>query len=87
MKVLVKKWHEVIGEKTLANAIPDRIVHQSIRIKLYVESLRKKQRTIVETVQPIYKTNGQKLVAFFVPQDNSSLSFFRSANAGFFTPF
>src|SRR5450432_2257624 len=40
----VKKWHEVIGEKTLADAIMDRIVHQSIRIELYGESLRKKQK-------------------------------------------
>jgi DNA replication protein DnaC len=41
-QVPVKKWHEVIGEKTLADAILDRIVHQSIRIELYGESLRKK---------------------------------------------
>jgi len=44
-QVPVKKWHEVIGEKTLADAILDRIVHQSIRIELYGESLRKKQKT------------------------------------------
>lgn len=50
--VPVKKWHEVIGEKTLADAILDRIVHQSIRIELYGESLRKKPRTTVETMQP-----------------------------------
>jgi DNA replication protein DnaC len=43
-QVPVKKWHEIIGEKTLADAILDRIVHQSIRIELYGESLRKKQR-------------------------------------------
>ena len=40
----VKKWHEVIGEKTIADAIMDRIVHGSIRIELYGESLRKKQK-------------------------------------------
>jgi DNA replication protein DnaC len=44
-QVPVKKWHEVIGEEALADAILDRIVHQSIRIELYGESLRKKQRT------------------------------------------
>jgi DNA replication protein DnaC len=43
-QVPVKKWHEVIGEETLADAILDRIVHQSIRIELYGESLRKRQR-------------------------------------------
>ena len=45
-QVPVKKWHEVIGEKTLADAILDRIVHQSIRIELYGDSLRKKQKEI-----------------------------------------
>jgi DNA replication protein DnaC len=43
-QVPVKKWHDVIGEKTLADAILDRIVHQSIRIELYGESLRKKHK-------------------------------------------
>ncbi len=43
-QVPVKKWHEIIGEKTLADAILDRIVHQSIRIELFGESLRKKQK-------------------------------------------
>ncbi len=43
-QVPVKKWHEIIGEKTLADAILDRIVHQSIRIELYGDSLRKKQK-------------------------------------------
>ena len=47
----VKKWHEVIGEKTLADAILDRIVHQSIRIELYGESLRKKQKGKAETME------------------------------------
>ncbi|WP_301923003.1 IS21-like element helper ATPase IstB [Ferruginibacter sp.] len=50
-QVPVKKWHEVIGEKTLADAILDRIVHQSIRIELYGESLRKKQKGKPETMQ------------------------------------
>jgi len=43
-QVPVKKWHEIIGEKTMADAILDRIVHQSIRIELYGESLRKKKK-------------------------------------------
>lgn len=44
----VKKWHEIIGEKTIADAILDRIVHQSIRIELYGESLRKKRKPASE---------------------------------------
>jgi DNA replication protein DnaC len=50
-QVPVKKWHEVIGEKTLADAILDRIVHQSIRIELYGESLRKKQNANTEIME------------------------------------
>lgn len=46
----VKKWHEVIGEKTLADAILDRIVHQSLRVELYGESLRKKKKSTNEPV-------------------------------------
>lgn len=49
-QVPVKKWHEIIGEKTLADAILDRIVHQSIRIELYGDSLRKKQRVTEEEI-------------------------------------
>lgn len=50
-QVPVKKWHDVIGEKTLADAIMDRIVHKSIRIELYGESLRKKQKANTETME------------------------------------
>jgi DNA replication protein DnaC len=35
------KWHDVIGEKTMADAILDRIVHQAHRIELSGESMRK----------------------------------------------
>ena len=51
-QVPVKKWHEIIGEKTLADAILDRIVHQSIRIELYGESLRKKKKGTLSIGQP-----------------------------------
>ncbi len=37
----VKNWYEMIGEKTIADAILDRIVHQSHRIELKGESMRK----------------------------------------------
>ena len=42
-QVPVSKWHEVIGEKTVADAILDRIIHQAHRLELKGESLRKKQ--------------------------------------------
>lgn len=38
----VKQWYEVIGEKTVADAVMDRIVHDAQRIELKGESLRKK---------------------------------------------
>ena len=37
----VNCWHDVIGEKTVADAILDRIVHDAHRIELRGESLRK----------------------------------------------
>ena len=41
-QVPVSKWYEVIGEKTIADAIMDRIIHNAHRIELTGESLRKK---------------------------------------------
>lgn len=38
----VRQWYDVIGEKTIADAILDRIVHQATRIELKGESLRRK---------------------------------------------
>jgi DNA replication protein DnaC len=38
----VMKWHEVIGEQTIADAILDRIVHQAYRVELSGESMRKR---------------------------------------------
>jgi DNA replication protein DnaC len=38
----VSSWFDVIGEETIADAIPDRLVHTSHRIELKGESLRKK---------------------------------------------
>lgn len=45
----VSKWHEVIGEKTIADAILDRIVHDAHRLELTGESMRKKRKTEPET--------------------------------------
>ena len=40
-QIPVALWYEVIGEKTMADAILDRIVHDAHRIELTGESLRK----------------------------------------------
>ena len=39
----VENWFDIIGEATIADAILDRLIHASYRIKLAGESLRKKQ--------------------------------------------
>jgi DNA replication protein DnaC len=39
----VSRWHDVVGEPTLADAILDRLVHNAYRIELEGESLRKRR--------------------------------------------
>jgi DNA replication protein DnaC len=41
-QIPVKEWYDIIGEKTIADAILDRIVHHSLRVELYGESLRRR---------------------------------------------
>lgn len=43
-QIPVSKWHEIIGEQTIADAILDRIVHDAHRIEMKGESLRKKKQ-------------------------------------------
>lgn len=40
-QIPVNEWHDTIGDKTVADAVLDRIVHRSLRVELYGESLRK----------------------------------------------
>ena len=42
-QIPVDRWHDLIGDPTLADAILDRIVHNAHRIQLRGESLRKKK--------------------------------------------
>jgi DNA replication protein DnaC len=42
-QIPISKWHEIIGESTVADAILDRLVHTAHRIELKGESLRKKK--------------------------------------------
>ncbi len=41
-QIPVDRWHAIIGEPTIADAILDRIVHNAHRLKLKGDSLRKK---------------------------------------------
>lgn len=47
-QVPVKQWYEIIGEKTIADAILDRIVHDAIRLDLKGESMRKRKTAETE---------------------------------------
>lgn len=47
-QVPVKGWYDLIGEKTVADAIMDRLVHQSHRVELTGESMRRKKKIISE---------------------------------------
>ena len=49
-QVPVSKWYELIGEKTVADAILDRIVHESHRLELKGESMRKKGQIKKEAI-------------------------------------
>ena len=42
----IEHWHEYIGEATLADAILDRLLHNSHRLPLKGESMRKTQRPL-----------------------------------------
>jgi len=42
----VAKWHDLIGEPTIADAILDRVIHNAHRITLKGDSMRKKKKTV-----------------------------------------
>jgi len=50
-QVPVSKWHEIIGEQTIADAILDRIVHHAHRLELTGESLRKRRKPETEIIR------------------------------------
>jgi DNA replication protein DnaC len=47
-QIPINLWHEIIGEQTIADAILDRIVHDSERVELKGESMRKKRIILPE---------------------------------------
>jgi DNA replication protein DnaC len=49
-QIPVSKWHEIIGEQTVADAIMDRIIHQAHRLELKGESLRKKDKKTMDII-------------------------------------
>lgn len=47
-QVPVSRWHDIIGEQTIADAILDRIIHDAHRIEMKGESMRKQKSEISE---------------------------------------
>ena len=47
----VDKWHDIIGDPTLADAILDRLVHNAYKINLTGESMRKKKNQLTLTTE------------------------------------
>jgi DNA replication protein DnaC len=53
-QVPVARWHEIIGDPTLGDAILDRVIHRAHRIELKGESLRK--RNAIATTESLTTT-------------------------------
>jgi DNA replication protein DnaC len=53
----VKEWYDVIGEKTLSDAILDRLVHDAHRIELIGESLRRKTAKSQKDFEEVQENN------------------------------
>lgn len=47
-QIPVQGWYDIIGEKTIADAVLDRLIHQVHRIELHRESMRKKKSMFKE---------------------------------------
>lgn len=45
-QIPVQGWYDIIGEKTIADAVLDRLIHNSHRIELNGESMRKKKYAV-----------------------------------------
>jgi len=56
-QIPVKKWHELIGDSTIADAFLDRLVHNAYRMDLDGDSLRKKENTLGEGEKDYNKGN------------------------------
>lgn len=52
-QVPVSGWYDIIGEKTVADAILDRLVHDAHRIELQGESLRKTRKKSSEITEKV----------------------------------
>jgi DNA replication protein DnaC len=51
----VDQWHSYLGDRTVADAILDRLVHNSYRVVLKGESMRKRRNSITGNASPTVK--------------------------------
>jgi DNA replication protein DnaC len=42
-QVPIDRWHDIVGNPTLADAILDRVIHNAYRIELAGDSMRKRR--------------------------------------------
>ena len=47
----IEKWHDMIGDPTLADAILDRLLHNAYKINLKGDSTRKRKSKLTNTTQ------------------------------------
>ena len=47
-QIPVERWHDLIGDPTLADAILDRVIHNAHRLQLRGDSLRKKAAQTID---------------------------------------
>ncbi|GAB6852469.1 hypothetical protein JCM10599A_62730 [Paraburkholderia kururiensis] len=50
-QIPVDSWHAALGDPTLADAILDRLVHNTYRINLSGDSMRKRKKSLSENQQ------------------------------------
>ena len=50
-QIPVNDWHAALGDPTLADAILDRLVHNTYRINLSGDSMRKRKKSLTENQQ------------------------------------
>jgi DNA replication protein DnaC len=50
-QIPVENWHGALGDPTLADAILDRLVHNTYRINMKGESMRKRKISLTENLQ------------------------------------
>jgi DNA replication protein DnaC len=48
----IEKWHDVIGDPALADAILDRLVHNAYKINLKGASMRKRKAKLTQSARP-----------------------------------